>query len=66
MPAEVTAIALIACACFGYGFFLGHWAGRREAKRMRQNAYRVLRLQHRLEHMQPGELGVMRAEARRR
>lgn len=43
MESEATAIALIACAAFGYGFFLGHWAGRREARQDRKLATHFLR-----------------------
>ncbi len=43
MPADAVAIALLACAAFGYGFFLGHWAGRREGRRDRKLATWIVR-----------------------
>ena len=34
---------IVAVTVVGYAFFLGHWAGRREAKRQRALMYRFIR-----------------------
>lgn len=34
---------LVAVAVVGYAFFLGHWAGRREAQRQRALMYRFIK-----------------------